>query len=99
VGFSRIFFRRDSSEEVNVQGQPDRRDDQAGSGRGAGGFALPGGRDQRRRVLHLAMQVRGMDVSMLARVRELEEENRCLKKMYDESQMDSTILKDALAKK
>jgi putative transposase len=41
----------------------------------------------------------GMDVSMLARVKELEEENRRLKKMYAESQMDSAILKEALAKK
>jgi putative transposase len=40
-----------------------------------------------------------MDVSMLARVKELEEENRRLKKMYAEFQMDSTILKEALAKK
>jgi putative transposase len=40
-----------------------------------------------------------MDVSMLARVKELEEENRRLKKMYAESQMDSAILKEALAKK
>ena len=40
----------------------------------------------------------GMDVSMLARVKALEEENRRLKKMYAESQMDSAILKEALAK-
>lgn len=41
----------------------------------------------------------GMDVSMLARVKELEEENRRPKKMYAESQMDSAILKEALQKK
>ena len=41
----------------------------------------------------------GMDVSMMARVKELEEENRRLKKMYAESQMDSAILKEALTKK
>jgi len=41
----------------------------------------------------------GMDVSMMARVKELGEENRRLKKMYAESQMDSAILKEALAKK
>jgi putative transposase len=35
----------------------------------------------------------------MARVKELEEENRRLKKMYAESQMDSAILKEALAKK
>jgi len=38
-------------------------------------------------------------VSMMARVKELEEENRRLKKMYAESQMDSAILKEALTKK
>ena len=41
----------------------------------------------------------GMDVSMMARVKELEEENRRLKKMYAESQMASAILKEALTKK
>lgn len=40
----------------------------------------------------------GLDVSMMARVKELEEENRRLKKMYAESQMDSAILKEALTK-
>jgi putative transposase len=40
----------------------------------------------------------GMDVPMLARVRELEEEKRRLEKMYAESQMGSAILKEALAK-
>jgi putative transposase len=39
-----------------------------------------------------------MDVSMMARVKELEEENRRLKKMYAESQMDTAILKEALGK-
>ena len=41
----------------------------------------------------------GMDVSMMSRVKELEEENRRLKKMYAESQMEASILKEALAKK
>ena len=41
----------------------------------------------------------GMDVSMMTRVKELEDENRRLKKMYAESQMDTAILKEALAKK
>ena len=41
----------------------------------------------------------GMDVSMMSRVKELEEENRRLKKMYAEAQMDSAILKEALTKK
>lgn len=41
----------------------------------------------------------GMDVSMMSRVKELEEENRRLKKMYAEAQMSAEILKEAMAKK
>jgi len=41
----------------------------------------------------------GMDASMLKRVKELEQENARLKKMYAESQMDQRILKEAMAKK
>jgi putative transposase len=41
----------------------------------------------------------GMDASLMARLRELEDENRRLKKMYAEAQMDSAILKEALTKK
>lgn len=41
----------------------------------------------------------GLDVSQLARVKELEDENRRLKKMYAESQMSADLLKEALAKK
>lgn len=41
----------------------------------------------------------GMEVSMVARLKELEEENRRLKKMYAEAQLSSDLLKEALAKK
>lgn len=41
----------------------------------------------------------GMDAAMISRMKELEEENRRLKKMYAESQMSADILKEALAKK
>jgi putative transposase len=37
-----------------------------------------------------------MGVSMMARVKEFEEENRLLKKMYAESRRDSAVLKEAL---
>jgi putative transposase len=40
-----------------------------------------------------------MDVSMMTRMKELEEENRRLKKMYAESQMDAEILREAMVKK
>ena len=41
----------------------------------------------------------GMDASMVARLKELEDENRRLKKMYAEAQMGADILKEALQKK
>ena len=41
----------------------------------------------------------GMDTSMMKRMKELEEENRRLKKMYAESKMDAEILREALAGK
>lgn len=41
----------------------------------------------------------GMDASMLTRVKELEEENRRLKKMYADAQLSADLLKEALAKK
>jgi len=41
----------------------------------------------------------GLDVSQLTRMKELEDENRRLKKMYAESQMSAELLKEALSKK
>lgn len=41
----------------------------------------------------------GMDASMMSRLKELEDENRRLKKMYAEAQMSADILKEALTKK
>ena len=41
----------------------------------------------------------GMDASMISRLKELEDENRRLKKMYAEAQMSADILKEALTKK
>ena len=41
----------------------------------------------------------GMDVPMMSRVKELEDENRRLKKMYAEVQMRAEIMKEALTKK
>ena len=41
----------------------------------------------------------GMDASMLSRVKELEEENRRLRKMYADAQLSAELLKEALAKK
>jgi putative transposase len=41
----------------------------------------------------------GLDVSMVARMKELEEENRRLKKMYVDAKMRADIAEEALSKK
>lgn len=41
----------------------------------------------------------GMDASMLKRLKELEDENHRLKRMYANAQMDNEVLKEALTKK
>ena len=47
----------------------------------------------------MASQIGGMDVSMMARLKELEEENRRLKKMYAEERLKAEILNEAITKK
>ena len=41
----------------------------------------------------------GMDASLMARLKELEDENRRLKKMYAEEKLKAEIIQDAMAKK
>ena len=41
----------------------------------------------------------GMDASLMARMKELDEENRRLKRMYAEKSMQNDLLKEALGKK
>ncbi len=41
----------------------------------------------------------GMNVSMMKRMKELEEENRRLKKMYAEERLKAEIIQEAMAKK
>lgn len=41
----------------------------------------------------------GMDASLMSRMKELEEENRRLKKMYAEERLKAEIVQEALAKK
>ena len=40
-----------------------------------------------------------MDASMMARLKELEDENRRLKKMYAEKRLKAEIIQEAMAKK
>ncbi len=41
----------------------------------------------------------GMDMSLMRRMKELEDENRRLKRMYAEASMSNDLLKEALKKK
>jgi len=41
----------------------------------------------------------GMDASLMARLKELEDENRRLKKMYAEERLKAEIIQSAMAKK
>lgn len=41
----------------------------------------------------------GMDASLIARMKELKDENRCLNKMYAEEQLKAVIVAEALTKK
>lgn len=41
----------------------------------------------------------GMDASLMARLKELEDENRRLKKMYAEEKLKAEIIQEAMAKK
>ena len=41
----------------------------------------------------------GMDASLMKRMKELEEENHRLKKMYAETKLEAEIVKEAMAKK
>lgn len=41
----------------------------------------------------------GMDPSLMSQLKELQDENRRLKKMYAESQLSADLLKEAMAKK
>ena len=41
----------------------------------------------------------GMDASMMSRLKELEDENRRLKKMYAEERLKAEIIQEAMAKK
>jgi len=41
----------------------------------------------------------GMDASLMARMKELEDENRRLKKMYAEERLKAEVIQEAMAKK
>ena len=41
----------------------------------------------------------GMDANLMGRLKELEQENRRLKKMYADAKLEAEIIKEAMAKK
>ena len=41
----------------------------------------------------------GMDASLMSQLKELQDENRRLKKMYSDAQLSADLLKEALSKK
>jgi len=47
----------------------------------------------------MTSQIWGMDVSIMSRMKELEEENRRLKKMYLEEKLKAEIVSEVLEKK
>ena len=59
---------------------------------------MPQIRCERRDLLHLAQEVRGMEVSEARRLKALEEENARLKKLLAESMMDVSTLREMLGK-
>lgn len=50
-------------------------------------------------LLQVARQIRRMDASLMARLKELEDENQRLKKMYADQRLKAEIVAEALTKK
>jgi putative transposase len=60
---------------------------------------MPGAGHQRATFYKWRAKCGGMDTSLMARMKELEEENRRLKKMYIEEKIKADIVAEYLAKK
>ena len=56
-------------------------------------------RNQFGHLSQIARKLGGMDASLMARMRELEDENRRLKKMYAEEKLRAEIIAEAMQKK
>ncbi len=87
------------NEEIEIHGQPDHRFSQ----RVEAGIGVP---DICRELgistatfYKWRAKYGGMDVSMMSRMNELEDENRLLKKMYLEEKLKAEIVSEALEKK
>jgi putative transposase len=86
---------------LRLNGQPDPGGAEAGGGWDGGAGPVPRARDQLGDVPQVKWRSKfgGMDVSSMARMKQLEEENRRLKKLYIEAQIKADIVPKALAKK
>lgn len=60
---------------------------------------MPGARHEQRGVLQVARQAGGMDASLMGHLKELEDENLRLKKMYAEERLKAEIIQEAMVKK
>ena len=94
-----MFTKEILHEEIEIFGQPDTGDPQAG------GNGVPVPELCREHGMSSASFYKwrakygGMDASLMARLKELEDENRRLKKMYAEERLKAEIVQEALAKK
>ena len=82
--------------KITIQRPSDAEHSQAGRGRDVGPGSVPRARHQQRDVLQVAAKFGGMDASLMARLKELEAENRRLKKMYAEERIKAEIRQEVI---
>lgn len=99
VEFSPIRHEEVLREEVSIQRQPDPGHSQAGGDWHSCPRPVPGARHQHSHVLQVALEVRRHGRVAHGPLKELQEENRRLKKMYAEEWLKPEIMQEALAKK
>ena len=97
--FSRNLSRGDFHEEVTIHRQPDPGRAQAGRGWHPGPELCREHGISSATFYKWRSKYGGMDASMMSQLKELQDENRRLKKMYAEAQLSAELLKEALAKK
>ena len=78
---------------------PDHGDPAAGGGRGAGAGAVPRARDEQRDVLQMACEVWRHGCVHDRQMKDMEDENRRLKRMYADLSMQTDLLRGGAWKK
>ena len=86
-------------EEKSVHGGPDRFCIAASGERDPGGGDHPEAGDRGANFLPLEKRLAGMGVAELRRLRQLEDENRRLKRLVADLTLDKQMLQDVLSKK